>query len=181
MTGRGIHPSKLWIEWKKIKGERKNVTFAEDRRRSNQAILVEPPPIIPRVAAARETPTIYKRFEPGRIGEPLRPARAAASWGTIRHPMVKIEAPSQLAEKLEARARARAAALALLERGRAELVGRIRVSTSQPSSRRGPRVVTMTIVVVVIDRRSIKRLETEKDIATYYFSFFFLFPNQKVE
>ena len=95
--------------------------------------------------------------------------------------MVKIEAPSQLAEKLEARARARAAALALLERGRAELVGRIRVSTSQPSSRRGPRVVTMTIVVVVIDRRSIKRLETEEDIATYYFSFFFLFPNQKVE
>lgn len=181
MIERGIHPSKLWIEWKKIKGERKNVTFAEDRRRSNQAILVEPPPIIPRVAAARETPTIYKRFEPGRIGEPLRPARAAASWGTIRHPMVKIEAPSQLAEKLEARARARAAALATLERGRAELVGRIRVSTSQPSSRRGPRVVTMTIVVVVIDRRSIKRLETEKDIATYYFSFFFLFPNQKVE
>lgn len=26
-----------------------------------------------RVAAARETPTIYKRFEPGRIGEPLCP------------------------------------------------------------------------------------------------------------
>lgn len=77
------------------------------------------------MAAARETPTIYKRFEPGRIGEPLWPARAAASWGTIRHPMVKIEAPSQLAEKLEARARARAAALALLERGQAELVGRV--------------------------------------------------------
>lgn len=75
------------------------------------------------MAAARETPTIYKRFEPGRIGEPLWPARAAASWGTIRHPMVKIEAPSQLAEKLEARARARAAALALLERGQAEFGG----------------------------------------------------------
>lgn len=68
----------------------------------------------PRVAAARETPTIYKRFEPGRIGEPVRPARAAASWGTIRHPMVKIEAPSQLAEKLEARARG----------GRSSVVGR---------------------------------------------------------
>lgn len=95
--------------------------------------------------------------------------------------MVKIEAPSQLAEKLEARARARAAALALLERGRAELVGRIRVSTSQPSSRRGPRVVTMTIVVVVIDRRSIKRLETEEDIATYYFSFLFFFSFSKPE
>lgn len=106
------------------------------------------------MAAARETPTIYKRFEPGRIGEPLWPARAAASWGTIRHPMVKIEAPSQLAEKLEARARARAAALALLERGQAEFGGAGEsVSTSQGirSTRRGPpSIVTMTIVPTIV-------------------------------
>lgn len=91
----------------------------KERERKIDCIEIESGPRqivadFPRVAAARETPTIYKRFEPGRIGEPVRPARAAASWGTIRHPMVKIEAPSQLAEKLEARARG----------GRSSVVGR---------------------------------------------------------
>lgn len=110
------------------------------------------------------------------------PARAAASWaaaawGTIRHPMVKIEAPSQLAEKLEARARARAAALATLE---AELVGRVRrIRVYQPGIRVHPRVVTMTIVVVVtMIRCSIPR--KEENIPAINIFPLFSFPNEKV-
>lgn len=91
--------------------------------------------------------------------------------------MVKIEAPSQLAEKLEARARARAAALATLE---AELVGRVRrIRVYQPGIRVHPRVVTMTIVVVVtMIRCSIPR--KEENIPAISIFPLFSFPNEKV-
>jgi len=63
-----------------------------------------------------KTPTIYKWSKPGRVGEPLesscrrrRRRHRCLVWGTIRHPMIKIEAPSQLASsnsRLELEARA---------------------------------------------------------------------------